>query len=65
MERKLQPVTFGTQKKRTVTEVRLMLFLMSSFEKKLNQEKKKRAQQRMVQQLKDAKRRKEIEKKGA
>ena len=42
-----------------------MLFLMSSFEKKLNQEKKKRAQQRMVQQLKDAKRRKEIEKKGA
>ena len=38
-----------------------MLFLMSSFEKKLNQEKKKRAQPRMVQQLKDAKRRKERE----
>ena len=42
-----------------------MLFLMSSFEKKLNQEKKNRAQQRMVQQLKAAKRRNEIEKKGA
>jgi|TARA_B100001769_G_C21685996_1_gene379585 hypothetical protein len=42
-----------------------MLFLMSRLEKKMNQEKKKRAQERMVQQLRDMKRRKEIEKKGA
>ena len=42
-----------------------MLFLMSCLEKKMNQEKKKRAQERMVQQLRDMKRRKEIEKKGA
>ena len=41
-----------------------MLFLMSRLEKKMNQEKKKRAQERMVQQLRDMKRRKEIEKKG-
>ena len=40
-----------------------MLFLMSRFEKKMNQDKKKRAQERMVQQLKELKRRKENEKK--
>jgi hypothetical protein len=38
-----------------------MLFLMSRLEKKMNQEKKKRAQERMVQQLRDMKRRKERE----
>jgi hypothetical protein len=42
-----------------------MLFLMSRFEKKMNQDKKKRAQERMVQQLREMKRRKENEKKGA